>query len=63
MAIGMFFFTKIILCCHTTSLSMKHANALESNNVLISIAIDLPYLIVIGNKKIDVRFEGKLGPF
>ncbi len=63
MAIGMFFFTKIILCCHTTSLSMKHVDALESNNALISIAMDLPYFIMIGNKKIDVKFEGKLGPF
>jgi hypothetical protein len=42
---------------------MKHANALESSHVVVSIVMDLPYLIMIGNKKQGVKFEGKLGPF
>jgi hypothetical protein len=41
---------------------MKHADAPESNNALVSIVMDLPYLIVIGKKQ-GVGFEGKLGPF
>jgi hypothetical protein len=36
---------------------MKHVDALESNNVLISIIMDLLYLITIGNKKQGVGFE------
>ncbi len=63
MATGMFFFMRIILCCHISSLSMKHADPPKSNNALVSIVMDLPYLIVIGNKKQGVGFEGKLGPF
>jgi hypothetical protein len=42
---------------------MKHGDALKSSNVLVSIVMDLLYLIVICNKKQGVRFEGKLGPF
>jgi hypothetical protein len=42
---------------------MKHADAPESNNVLVSIVMDLPCLIAIGNKKQGAGFEGKLGPF
>jgi hypothetical protein len=42
---------------------MKHTNALESSDDSISIVMDLPYLIVISNKKQGVRFESKLGPF
>jgi hypothetical protein len=42
---------------------MKHADPPKSNNALVSIVMDLPYLIVIGNKKQGVGFEGKLGPF
>lgn len=42
---------------------MKQAYALELNNALISIIMDLSYLIVIGNKKQGARFESKLGPF
>jgi hypothetical protein len=97
MVTSMFFFMRIILCCHTSSLLMKHANALESNNALVSIVMDPllrrsikphlltfknircpskcakylwvlhtpppPYLIVIGNEKQGVGFEGKLRPF
>jgi hypothetical protein len=51
----------IILCHCTSSLSMKHIDALESINVLISIIMDLLYVIVIGNKKQSVG--SKLGPF
>ncbi len=60
---SMNFFMRIILCHHTNSLSMKHTNALESSDDSISIVMDLPYLIVISNKKQGVRFESKLGPF
>jgi hypothetical protein len=42
---------------------MKHGDAPKSNNVLISIVMDLLYLFMIGNKKQGVEFEGKLGPF
>jgi hypothetical protein len=60
--IGVFFFTRIILCCCTNSL-MKHVDALESSNVLISIVMNLPYLIMISNKKQVVGSKNKLGPF
>jgi hypothetical protein len=42
---------------------MKHIDALKSSNVSISIVMNLPYLIVINNKKQVVGFEGKLKPF
>jgi hypothetical protein len=42
---------------------MKHVDAPESSNALVSIIMDLPYLNMIGNKKQGVGFEGKLGPF
>jgi hypothetical protein len=58
-AMSMFFSTKIILCHHTSSLLMKHTNALKSSNVLVSIIMDLPYLIMINNKKEGARFKGK----
>jgi hypothetical protein len=38
---------------------MKHTNALKSSNVLVSIIMDLPYLIMINNKKEGARFKGK----
>jgi hypothetical protein len=63
MTTGVFFSTRIILCHRTNSLLMKHANALESSNVLISIVMDLSYLIVISNKKQGVGSKSKLGPF
>jgi hypothetical protein len=58
MAIGVFFFTRIILCHHTSSLSLKHTNPPESSDYSISIIMDLPYLIVIGNKKQGARSKG-----
>jgi hypothetical protein len=61
--ISMFFFTKNILCHRTNSLSMKHTNALELSDVLVSIIMDLLYLIMINNKKQGVRFKGKLDHF
>jgi hypothetical protein len=45
------------------SLSMKHENALDPSNILISIIMDLPYLIMISNKKQGVGSKNKLGPF
>jgi len=42
---------------------MKHTNALELSNVLVSIIMDLLYLIMINNKKQGVRFKGKLDHF
>jgi hypothetical protein len=42
---------------------MKNANAPKSSNVLVSIIMDLMYLILISNKKQGVGSEGKLGPF
>ncbi len=56
-ATNMFFFMRVVLCHHIISLLMKHVDALESNNVLISIIMDLLYLITIGNKKQGVGFE------
>jgi hypothetical protein len=44
-------------------LSMKHANSPKSSNALVSIVMDLLYLIVISNKKQVVRSKSKLGPF
>jgi hypothetical protein len=41
---------------------MKHGDAPKSSNVLVSIIMDMLYLIVICNKKQGVGFEGKLGP-
>jgi len=39
---------------------MKHANAFESKNVWVRIIIDLPPLIMMGNKKKGVGFKDKL---
>jgi hypothetical protein len=63
MTIGVFFFMRIILCHRTSSLLMKHVDAPKSSNVLISIIMDLLYLIMISNKKQGVRSKGKLEPF
>jgi hypothetical protein len=60
---SVFFFTRIILCCHISSLLMKHGDAPKSSNVLVSIVVDLLYLIMICNKKQGAGFEGKLRPF
>jgi hypothetical protein len=42
---------------------MKHAYALELNNVLIFVVMGLLQLIVINNNKQSDRFEERLGPF
>jgi hypothetical protein len=42
---------------------MKHIDAPESNNVSISIIMNLPYFIVINNKKQGVGSKNKLRPF
>jgi hypothetical protein len=62
-AINVLFFTRIILCCHTSSLSVKQINASKSSNVSVSIVMDLSYMIMIRNKKQGVVFKSKLGPF
>jgi hypothetical protein len=54
------FFAKANLCCCTNSLSTKHVDALESSNVQVFIVVNLLHLIMIGNKKLNVRFEDKL---
>ncbi len=58
--ISVTFFTKANLCCCTNSLSTKHVDAPESSNVWVFIVMDLLHLIMIGNKKLGVRFEDKL---
>ncbi len=60
---GVFFFIITNLYYHTNSLSMKHANALESRNVWASIVTSLLYLTMIGTKKHGVGFENRLRPF
>jgi len=56
MTTSVFFFTRIILCCRTGFLLMKHVDALKSSNVSISIIMDLPYLIVaIRNKVLGLK--------
>jgi hypothetical protein len=62
-SIGVAFFTNTKLCCHTNSLLMKHVNTLESKIVWVHTIMDLPPLIVMGNKKQGVSFEDKVGPF
>jgi hypothetical protein len=42
---------------------MKHVNTLESKIVWVHTIMDLPPLIVMGNKKQGVSFEDKVGPF
>ncbi len=61
--IGVTFSTNAKLCCCTNSLSMKHANALESRNAWVHIVVDLSPLIVMGNKKQGACFEDKVGLF
>ncbi len=45
------FSTNTKLCCRTNPLLMKHANALELRNVWVYMIVDLPPLIMMGNKK------------
>ncbi len=54
------FSTNAKLCYCANSLLMKHANAFESKNVWVRIIIDLPPLIMMGNKKKGVGFKDKL---
>jgi hypothetical protein len=42
---------------------MKHVGALESKNAYVHIVMDLPPLIMMGNKKQGASFEDKVGPF
>jgi hypothetical protein len=51
------------LYCCTTSLSIKHANALKSRSAWVSIVTNLLHLIMIGTKKHGCGFEDRLGPF
>jgi hypothetical protein len=56
---GVTFSTNTKLCYRTNSLLMKHADALT----WVCKIVDLPPLIVMGNKKQDVSFEDKVEPF
>jgi hypothetical protein len=49
--IGVAFSTNAKLCYQTNPLLMKHVDALESKNVWVHIVMDLPPLIMMGNKK------------
>jgi hypothetical protein len=60
-AIGVVFSTK--LCCRTNYLSMKHANAPKSKIIWVHAIMDLPFLIVMGNKQENVRSKNKVGSF
>jgi hypothetical protein len=62
-AIGAIFSTNAKLCCRTNSLSMKHVDALEPRSDWVSMIMDLPPLIVMGNKKQGAGFEDKVGTF
>jgi hypothetical protein len=42
---------------------MKHVDALEPKSEWVCIIMDLPPLIMMGNKKQGVGFEDKVGPF
>ncbi len=57
------FSTNAKLCHHTNSLSMKHVNALESKNVWVHTIMDLPPLIVMGNRKQGVGYKDKVRSF
>jgi hypothetical protein len=57
------FFTNTKLCCWTNPLLMKHANALKLRNAWVYMIVDLPPLIMMGNKKKGVGYRDKVGPF
>jgi hypothetical protein len=57
------FSTNAKLRCRTNFLSLKHANVFESRSAWVHIVVDLPPLIVMGNKNQGVGFEDKVGPF
>jgi hypothetical protein len=61
--IGVTFSTNTKLCCHTNSLSMKRVDAPKSKSAWVCKVLDLPPLIVMGNKKQDVGSKDKVGPF
>jgi hypothetical protein len=61
--INVTFSTNVKLCCHTNPLSMKHVDAPESKSVWVCTVMDLPPLIMMGNKKQGVGFEDKVGLF
>jgi hypothetical protein len=42
---------------------MKHEDALELINVWVHIVVDLPPLIVMGNKKLSVSSKDNVRPF
>jgi len=55
--------TNAKLCCHTNFLLLKHADAFESRSAWVRTIIDLPLLIVMGNKKQGASSKDKVGPF
>jgi hypothetical protein len=57
------FSTNAKLCYHTNSLSLKHGDAFDSRSVWVRTVIDLPPLIMMGNKKQGAGSEDKVGPF
>jgi hypothetical protein len=57
------FSTNTKLCCHTNSLSMKHVNALEPRCVWVHTIVDLPPLIVMGNKNKMLVLKTRLNYF
>jgi hypothetical protein len=57
------FSTNAKLCCHINYLSAKDENASKRRSVWVRTIVDLPPLIVMGNKKQGVSFEDKVGPF
>jgi hypothetical protein len=61
--IGVAFSTNVKLCCCTNLLSMKYADAPESKSVWVCTTMDLPPLIMMGNKKQGVGFKDKVKPF
>ncbi len=58
-ATGVTFSTNAKLRCCTISLLMKHGDALELKSAWVHTIVDLPPLIVMGNKKQDVGSENK----
>jgi len=57
------FSTNAKLCCHTNSLSLKHVDAFELRSVWVRTIVDLPPLIMMGNKKQGAGFKDKVGLF
>ncbi len=57
------FSTNTKLWCHTNSLPMKHVDAPESRSAWVCVIVDLPPLIVMGNKKQSVGSKEKVRLF